>query len=174
MNEHDDPQWRERIDSVILYDKLEEVKAQLKDLERAVRGGRDSLLSEYRRHDQELTRIHAVLFQDPTGQKGLLHDVDVLMGRRSYDNTRKEFRWKYWIPTVLAVVALAATTLTNLDKIKANLPKYHPGPLEKRIDQAKHPRGKKIYRTRVTKSPPQEPGPSSSLPSPAPTATGQK
>lgn len=158
MNEHDDPAWRERIDSVVLYDKLEELKVQVRDLDRTIRGGRDSLLSEYRRHDAELARINAVLFQDPTGQKGLLHDVDVLMGRRGYDNQRREFRWKYWIPTVLALVALTATTLTNLDKIKANLPKYHPGKLEQAIEKAKRPRAHKktvIYRN-VPASPPSE------------------
>src|ERR1019366_4907226 len=111
-------EWRERVDSVVLYDKLEELKTQLKDLERTVRGGRDSLLSEYRRHDQELTRLNAVLFQDPSGQKGLLHDVDLLMGRRKYDNESRGLKWQFWGMILAAIIGTLAGILPNLERIK--------------------------------------------------------
>lgn len=114
-------EWRAKIDSVVLYDKIEEIKAQFKDLERIIRGGRDSLLSEYRRHDQELTRINAILFQDPTGQKGLLHDVDFLMGRRKYDNQYNEqtrgLKWQFWGMVLVAIIGSLAGILPNLSRI---------------------------------------------------------
>src|SRR5882672_3305891 len=141
MVEKDDPDWRERIDSVVLYDKLEDLRVQLKELDRVVRGGRDSLLSEYRRHDQDLSRINAILFQDPTGQKGLLHDVDVLMGRRHEKDSTRGLKWQFWGAIVVAIITSAAMILTNFVKIRDTLLKIDP--LEARISQAKHPKSKK-------------------------------
>lgn len=138
MDEKEDPKWRERIDTVVLYDKLEDIRVQLKELERVVRGGRDSLLSEYRRHDQELTRINAVLFQDPTGQRGLLHDVDVLMGRRRQKDEALGFKWQFWGVVLAAAIASAAGILPNLDHIRNFL--HHKDPLETKTEKAKRPR----------------------------------
>jgi hypothetical protein len=147
-------EWRDKIDSVVLYDKLEDLRAQVKELEKVIRGGRDSLTSEYRRHDQELTRINAVLFQDPTGQKGLLHDVDVLMGRRRDKDETRGLKWQFWGLILTAVIGALAGILPNLGRIKEALLRVDP--LEKKIEQAKHPHSKhKIYRYRAV-PPPQD------------------
>lgn len=141
-------EWRERIDSVVLYDRLEDLRSRLKELERLVSGGKDSLRSEYRRHDQELTRINAVLFQDPTGQKGLLHDVDVLMGRRRDKDETRGLQWQFWGAILVAIITTGGLILTNLPRIKETLLRVDP--LEKKIEQAKHPKSKKkITRYRV-------------------------
>ena len=132
--------------------RLERLEDIIRELDEILRGDRRrkivGLLADQDRMDLELRKLNAVVFTDSTGKHGLAHDVDVLMGRQAGVDRRSEFRWKYWMPTVLALLALAATILTNLDKIKANLPQYHPAPLEAKIDQARHPKGKTLYRVR--------------------------
>lgn len=132
--------------------RIERLENLVQALNDVIEGNRHrriiGLASEQDRMDLELRKLNAVVFTDSTGKHGLAHDVDVLMGRQAGADRRSEFRWKYWAPTLLALLALTTTILTNLDKIKANLPLYHPGPLEAKIDQAKHPKGKVIYRIR--------------------------
>jgi len=142
--------------------RLERLEDLVKELDQTVRGSRRTkdpgLIAEADRFDHELRRLNAVVFTDATDTHGLVHDVNVLMGRQVGSDRRSEFRWKYWMPTMLAILAMILTILVNLDKIKANLPKYHPSPLEKKIDRAKHPRGRKIVKIRVIPPPmpPQE------------------
>lgn len=147
MNEDENVIWRG------FEARIERLEDVVRDLDDMLRGNSRKrvigLQPEYDRIDHELRRLNAVIFTDSTGKHGLAHDVDVLMGRQAGVDRRSEFRWKYWAPTLLALLALAVTFLTNLDKIMANLPQYHPAPLEEKIDQAKHPRGKKIVRYRV-------------------------
>ncbi len=151
MNDEDQPIWRG------FEARLERLEDIVKDLDESLRGGRRrriiGLLAEHSRLEDLVTKLNAVVFMDSTGKHGMAHDVDVLMGRQTGADRRSEFRWKYWIPTLLAVLAMTATILTNLDKIKANLPKYHPALLEKKIDRAKHPKGKTLYHIRQISSP---------------------
>lgn len=163
MNEEDNSLWRG------FEARLERLEDIVRDLDESLRGDRRrrliGLLAEHSKLEDSVTKLNAVVFMDSTGKHGLAHDVDVLMGRQTGADRRSEFRWKYWIPTLLALLAMTVTVLTNLDKIKKNLPVDHPGPLEKKIEQAKHPRGKKIYHLRVTSHPPepsQEKAPSES------------
>lgn len=133
--------------------RLERLEDVVKELHDVIDGNRAKriigLVASYDKLDELTTRLNSVVFMDSTGKHGLAHDVDVLMGRQTGADRRSEFRWKYWIPTIMAILAMSLTLLANLDKIKANLPKYRPGPLEAQIDQAKHPRAKKkIYRVR--------------------------
>lgn len=153
MGDQENPEWRDRVDSIVLYDRLEDLRARVKELERVMSGGKDSLRSEYRRHDQDLVRINAVLFQDPTGQKGLLHDVDVLMGRRREKDESRGFKWQFWGVILAATIGALAGILPNLARIKKTLTRI--GPLERKIDQARHPHSPhKLYRVRhVQESP---------------------
>ena len=134
-----------------LNDKLNDLQDRIRELEITLHGKRakTGLLSEYARHDELLARLYAVIWQDPTGQKGILHDIDVLMGRARNRNEHSTVRWQSWTAIIVAIIMSAASLLTNLDKIIAILPKYHPGPLERKIDLARHPKGKKIYRYHV-------------------------
>ncbi len=154
MNDEDQPIWRG------FEARLERLEDLVRDLDESLRGDRRhriiGLLGEHSKLEELVTKLNAVVFMDSTGKHGLAHDVDVLMGRQSGADRRSEFRWKYWIPTLLALLAMAVTILTNLDKIRQNLPTDHPGPLEKKIEQARHPRGKKIYRTRIISAEPSE------------------
>ncbi len=147
MNEDENLIWK-GIDARL--DRLEDL---VQELDASLRGDRRrkivGLLSAWDQLDEDVRRIKGLVIGDVAGSnKGMAHDVDLLMGRRKYDNQAKEFRWKYWIPTLLALLALTVTILTSLDKIKENLPRYHPSPLEAKIDEAKHPKGKTLYRVR--------------------------
>lgn len=146
MNEDDNVIWRG------FEARIERLEDIVQDLDASLRGDRRQkiigLLADWDRHDSELRRLNAVVFTDSTGKHGLAHDIDVLMGRQAGADRRSEFRWKYWIPTLLALLAMAVTILTNLDQIKKNLPKDHPGPLERQIEEAKHPKGRRIVRIR--------------------------
>lgn len=150
MNEEDNVLWKG------FEARLERIEDIVKDLDEMLRGDRHrkivGLLYEQDRMDQELRKINAVLFQDPTGQKGLLHDVDVLMGRRKYDNQTREFKWKFATQVVVKILTLAGILILGWDKMESlyrKLVNQKPSPLEAKIEQAKHPKGKKIYRVRV-------------------------
>ncbi len=137
--------------------RLERLEDTVKDLDEAIRGSRRTkdpgLVAEQDRIDLIVRKLSAVVFTDSTGKHGLAHDVDVLMGRQVGADRRSEFRWKYWIPTLLAILAMVLTFLTNLDQIKQNWPHLHLSPLEKKIEKAKHPKGRKIVKIRVIGAP---------------------
>lgn len=144
MNEDENAIWR---GFEARFERLEDI---VRDMDEILRGDRRSktigLLAEQDRHDQELRKLNAVVFLDSTGKRGLAHDVDVLMERRSGQEKRMELRWGFWTAIIVAVISAATALLTNLDKIKKNLPKDHQSPLEQKIERAKHPKSpKKIY-----------------------------
>lgn len=164
MNEKE---WRKAVDEHLLRDLIEDLQDRVKELDLVLRGerGRGGLIAEYERHDEKLTRLYAVIFQDPTGQKGVLHDVDILMGRRSDSLESKKLRWQSWTAILVAIIGATALLTINWDKVKALVPKYHPSPLEAQIDRAKRPRGKKIVRYRKIQGPIETPTPDPVLPS---------
>lgn len=156
MNEDENVIWRG------FEARIERLENLVQELNDVVEGNRHrriiGLAPEQDRMDLELRKLNAVVFTDSTGKHGLAHDVDVLMGRQVGADRRSEFRWKYWIPTILSVLALVVTILTQWGQIKGNFPKDHPGPLEQEIEKAKHPKGKTIYRVhRVQAEVPSEP-----------------
>lgn len=144
MNEDENAIWR---GFEARFERLEDI---VRDMDEILRGDRRSktigLLAEQDRHDQELRKLNAVVFLDSTGKRGLAHDVDVLMERRSGQEKRMELRWGFWTAIIVAVISAATAILTNLDQIKKNLPMNHPSTLEQKIERAKHPKSpKKIY-----------------------------
>lgn len=144
MNEDENALWRG------FESRLERVEDVVQELDVSLRGDRRrkiiGLLADWDRHDEALRRLNAVVLGDAAGSKGMAHDVDLLMDRRSGKERRSDFIWKNWIPTLLALLALGLTILTNWDQIKQRFPTDHPGPLEKKIEQAKHPKGKTLYK----------------------------
>ncbi len=144
MNEDENALWRG------FEARIERLEDIVRELDEVLRGDRRKriigLLPEYDRMDSEVRKLNAIIFMDSTGKHGLAHDVDVLMGRQTGADRRSEFRWKYWVPTLLAVLALVVTILTNWTQIKEDFPKDHPAPLEQAIEKAKRPKGKKIVR----------------------------
>lgn len=159
MNDEENALWR---GFEARLERLEHLITEVLDI---VNGNRHrkiiGLASEQDRMDLELRKINAVLFQDPTGQKGLLHDIDFLMGRRKYDNQSRELKWKFATEVVVKILALVGVLLLGWDKMEGLYKKIinqKPSPLEQRIEQAKHPKSpKKIYRYRVVPAPSDDP-----------------
>lgn len=155
MNEDENAIWRG------FEARLERIEDIVHDLDEILRGDRRSktigLLAEQDRHDQELRKLNAVVFVDSTGKHGLAHDVDVLMERRSGQERRMELRWGFWTAIIVALISSGAAILTNLDKLKSLFPVEHLGIVEQKIERARHPKGKKIYRYRNVPPPEADP-----------------
>lgn len=136
-----------------LNGKIEDCQDRIRELEITLHGKRakTGLLSEYERHDELLRRLYAVIWQDPTGQKGILHDIDILMERRKDTTQGTQYKWQFW-GVILA--AIATSFLANLDKIKTLFPKLPPTELQKLDYKVRHPKsGKTIIHYRVVPSP---------------------
>lgn len=146
MNEEENALWR-GFDA-----RLERLEDLVKELDELLRGSRrnkhSGMVADQDRMDLEIRKLNAVVFVDSTGKRGIAHDVDYLMDRRSGAERREGFKWTFWGLILATAISSLTGILTNLDKIKALLPKYHPGPLETQIDKAKRPRGKTLYRVR--------------------------
>jgi hypothetical protein len=67
--------------------------------------------------EHDLAKINAVLFVDPTGKRGLVHEVEVLT---SAERTASE-RWRFATAVVVALLSLAGLILTNWTKIEGVL-----------------------------------------------------
>ncbi len=146
-----------------LESRLERVEDITSGLDEILRGNRRKkiigLLEEQDRMDADLRKLMAVVFQDSTGKRGLAHDVDVLMDRRSGEDRRSQLKWGFWTAIIVAAMTSATALLTNWDKILKSLPKHNPSPLEKKIEKARHPKSpKKIYRFRIVPPPSEDPG----------------
>lgn len=155
----EDKEWREKVDHElvtlmtghqVLRDLMDDLHDRLKELDVILRGerGKSGLVAEYEKQDDKLTRLYAVIFQDPTGQKGLLHDVDYLMDRRSGREKVSEFKWKFWTAIIVAIFSSGALNFW-WPEIKRKLER-DSDPVSQMIEKAKRPKvKKKTYRYRV-------------------------
>jgi len=147
VNGDDNAIWRG------IESRLEHLEDIIRELDEILRGDRKrkivGLLAEWDRHDHELRKLNAVVFVDSTGKRGLAHDVDYLMDRRSGQERREQFKWGFWTAIAVALISSTTMLLTNWEKVQKILPKQKLSPLEKKIERAKHPTGKKIYKVRI-------------------------
>ncbi len=148
MNEEDNSQWR-GLDA--RTERLEDLTRELDELLRGSRRTKQTgLVADQERMELEVRKLNAVVFVDSTGKRGIAHDVDYLMDRRSGNDRREGFRWTFWGLILATLISSGTALLTNWDRIKNLLPKDHPGPLEMKIEKARRPRSpKKIFRLRV-------------------------
>jgi len=148
-----DDEWRAKVDEHLLRDLIEDLQERVKEIDLILRGerGKGGLIAEYDKHDDRLTRLYAVIFQDPTGQKGLLHDVDYLMGRKSDRDKSNQYRWQSWTAIAIAIISSITTVVLSWDKIKKNFPFDREGVTATRVVRIKSP--KKIVRVRVIPAP---------------------
>ncbi len=160
-----DEEWLQKLSN--FSDKLEDLQDRIRELEITLHGKRSKtgMLAEYARHDELLARMYAVIWQDPTGQKGILHDIDVLMGRVTAKAQSTQYKWQFWGLILATIISSATALLVSWDKILKLLPKDHPGILEQKIERGRHPKSpKKIYRYRIVPAAPTEPGPPAKMP----------
>ncbi len=122
----EDQEWRKQVDRTnamlttsvnVLQDQMRELKKQQRENDVTLRGerGKAGLVSEYERLDDKTTKLYAVIFQDATGRKGILHDIDFLMGRKKDREEGSSHRWTFVQGVVLALVsAITAITVALL------------------------------------------------------------
>lgn len=122
----EDREWRKQVDNsrALLTTAINVLQEQVRDLRRwksemdgtlRGHGGQPGLIAEYERLDETCRRLYAVIWQDPTGQKGLLHDVDVLMGRKRHGEELSARRWTLMEKLLIALVsAMTAITVALL------------------------------------------------------------
>ena len=157
-----DQKWREKVDHEqvtlmtavnVIQESLRDIKRRLANVEVALHGerGTGGLIAEYERHDEKLTKLYAVVFQDPTGQKGLLHDIDVLMGRKKDDDQSSGYRWAFWTAVVTAVISSGSLFLMKGHVIEKFLERHSTDKVSLMIEKAKHPKPK---RRRIEPPPP--------------------
>lgn len=158
MNDED---WHEQVENHLLRDLVEDLQERVKELDNILRGekGDAGLISEYERHDEIITKLYAVVIQDSTGKKGLLHDIDYLMGRRSDQEKNRQLRWQFWTAIIVAIISSLTMILTNWDKLKGMMPVDHPDAIHQAMERVKHPR-KKIYRIHYVPAKPDNEEPS--------------
>lgn len=139
-----DDEWHEKVEEHLIRDLIDDLQERVKEHDFILKGerGKTGLIAEYDRHDEKLTRLYAVIFQDPTGQKGLLHDVDYLMGRKSNRETSKQYRWQFWGLILTTLISSGTALLLSWDKILKFLPKDHPDKVSQMIEKARNPKPK--------------------------------
>ncbi len=140
--------------------RLERIEDIVRELDELLRGSRKTkytgLVADQERMELELRKLNAVVFVDSTGKRGIAHDIDVLMDRRSYSERREGIKWTFWGLILATVISSLTAILTNLDKLKSLMPLLRLSPLELKIERAKHPKSpKKLvrYRTVPRKAP---------------------
>lgn len=143
----DDREWQRIVDHQlvtamtaiqVIQDQIKEVKDHLRDMEITLHGQRKNtgLVSEYERHDDLLTHLNSVVFQDSTGKKGLVNDVQSLLSGEH----RAEYRLKFWAPILVAAISLVGLLATNWERITNYVRQPDPDILAQKIEEAKHPR----------------------------------
>jgi hypothetical protein len=95
------------------------------------------ILARLEQVERDLSKINAVLFVDPTGKKGLVHEVDVLTSR---ERTSSE-RWRFATAVIVAIISLAGLIVTNWTKIEGVF-------LEHRENAPESPRKKRMPKMR--------------------------
>lgn len=122
----EDREWRKQVDSArallttavnVLQEQVRELKRWKVETDAALRGHGPhiGLFAEYERLDEMYRKLYAVIWQDSTGRKGMVHDVDFLMGRSKNHDEISVRRWTFAQGVVVALVsALAAITVAVL------------------------------------------------------------
>lgn len=141
--------WQRGVDaSLVSLNRLweREVAAlhrSLSEIDAFLRGDRekdtDGAIARLHQLENSLNLLKAVILRDATGGKGLIGRVEALeSGERGSDN-----RWKFATAVVVAILSLSGLLLTNWERLEAFLIKQRKlDPLEKMIQNAKHPRPK--------------------------------
>lgn len=156
----EDRKWREKVDHEqltlmtahqVLRDQYDDLKARIKELDEILRGKGKTpgLIAEYERHDEKLTRLYSVVFQDSTGKHGLIHEIAELKG----GEIGADRKWKFWTPILVALISCFGLIFTNADKIAHFFGKNaKPDELDLLIKKAKRKKGKTVVRYRVRRA----------------------
>lgn len=130
----DERLWEREIGGI--HKTLSEIDALLRgDPERDT----DGAIARLHQLENSLNLLKAVILRDAAGGRGLIGRVEALeAGERGADN-----RWKFATAVVVAILSLFGLLLTNWERLEAFLNKQRKlDPLERMIQNAKHPKAK--------------------------------
>jgi hypothetical protein len=124
-------------------------------------GNTPGLVADIDELKREVRKFNAIFNKDYLGHGGLQSFVtyvyNQLKSREEFQSQGRGYKWAFWTALAVAVIGLAGVVITNKDQIEKWLPKYHMNPLDKKIEKAKHPKGKKIYVTHIVPAKKEEP-----------------
>lgn len=133
----DERLWEREIGGI--HKTLSEIDALLRgDPERDT----DGAIARLHQLENSLNLLKAVILRDAAGGRGLIGRVEALeSGERGADN-----RWKFATAVVVAILSLFGLLLTNWERLEAFLNKQRKlDPLERMIQNAKHPKAKRRH-----------------------------
>jgi hypothetical protein len=94
----------------------------------------------------EINKFNRIFDKDYLGHGGLVSFITYIYNqerdRQKAQELNTGYKWGFWGLIAAAVIAAAAVLITNRDQLAKWLPKYHPAPLEAKIDRARHPRNR--------------------------------
>lgn len=101
----------------VTNDHLDSIDETLDILDRTIRGDyekdHDGLVARFKELEHAVSQLNAVIFQDSTGQKGLVATVDALVSGKMEKVERRQHK----VSIIIAIITSSALVLTNLDKI---------------------------------------------------------
>lgn len=102
----------------------------------------DGAIARLHQLENSLNLLKAVILKDVVGGRGLIGRVEALeSGERGSDN-----RWKFATAVAVAILSLLGLLLTNWDRLETFLNKQRKlDPLERMIQNVKHPKGKRRH-----------------------------
>jgi len=137
-NREEDRKWRERVDyeqitlktaHQSLGDRIDGISDKLEEIDDLLRGDpvtqAEGILEQLHGMRIELSRLNSTIFMDSTGKRGVAHDVDVLMGRRSQRDQSVQYKWQFWAMVIGAAITAGTTILVKWKEIKEALPIIH-------------------------------------------------
>jgi len=158
-------EWRSWIDSTVrehevLYERLDSRVHSAEIIANEARAEFRTIREELKK---ELREIRNAINGDAAGYPGMRQDLAELKGERSRKDMRTGYRWNFWtalIPVMVAQsVILIGLLIVNWGALEAFWNKHNKlGPLEQRIERAKHPKSpRKIYVPRIVPAKAEEP-----------------
>lgn len=130
MSEERRDDWRQGVDQSLAMltsaqrttDKeLEDLDVRLHDTEQMLHGDTENsgLIGRIETLEHQNAELRAIILTDATGEKGLQHDVQVLM---SGEKTSGE-RWKFATAFSVAIISLLGLLITNWQSIQGFIEK---------------------------------------------------
>lgn len=151
----EDREWREKVDHEqvtlmtghqVLGKQLEDLDEKLDQLDNLLRGDpvkeTGGIIEQLHDLHTAVSKLSAAVFMDSTGKLGLVHDVDVLMGRRSDREKSAARMWTFWTAVATAAISSGALLLTKWDVVSKFFKPGQPDKVEQMIENVKHPKSK--------------------------------
>lgn len=154
--------WNQRVDETLLTlttsqrvndQIIEDLEIKLADISRQLFGDESEdihgLVERLHEMDRVVAALKAIVLPDQTGKGGFAWRLDALEDRRQERIEARSYRWKFYGIVVFALILLVREVVHDLPQFEVWWNRPTQDTLQKKIDKAKRPRGKKIFNVRV-------------------------